>query len=72
MTSYFDPLIAKVLVHAEDRPAAIEKLLSTLRNINVEGIKTNVPFHIKALESHKFRDGSYTTELAAQLTTAPS
>jgi acetyl-CoA carboxylase biotin carboxylase subunit len=67
VSSYFDPLIAKVLVHADDRPAAIEKLLSTLRNITVEGIKTNVPFHIKALESEKFRDGSYTTELAAQL-----
>jgi len=72
VTSYFDPLIAKVLAHAEDRPAAIEKLLSTLRDIRVEGIKINVPFLIKALESTEFQDGSYTTELAAQLTTTPS
>ena len=68
VSSYFDPLIAKVLVHANDRPAAIEKLITTLRDSRVEGIKTNIPFHIKALESEKFRDGSYTTELAVQLT----
>lgn len=72
VSSYFDPLIAKILIHADSRSAAIDKLLSTLRNARIEGIKTNVPFHIKALESERFQDGSYTTQLAAQLTAPPS
>lgn len=72
VSSYFDPLIAKILIHADDRSAAIDKMLSTLRNARIEGIKTNVPFHIKALESERFQDGSYTTQLAAQLTAPPS
>ena len=72
VSSYFDPLIAKILIHADSRSAAIDKLLSTLRNARIEGIKTNVPFHIKALESQRFQDGSYTTQLAAQLTAPPS
>lgn len=72
VSSYFDPLIAKILVHADGRSAAIRKMLSTLRNARIEGIKTNVPFHIKALESERFQDGSYTTQLAAQLTAPPS
>ena len=72
VSSYFDPLIAKILIHADGRSAAIDKMLSTLRNARIEGIKTNVPFHIKALESERFQDGSYTTQLAAQLTAPPS
>ena len=72
VSSYFDPLIAKILIHAYDRSAAIDKMLSTLRNARIEGIKTNVPFHIKALESERFQDGSSTTPLAAQLTAPPS
>ena len=72
VSSYFDPLIAKILIHADGRSAAIDKMLSTLRNARIEGIKTNVPFHIRALESERFQDGSYTTQLAAQLTAPPS
>jgi acetyl-CoA carboxylase biotin carboxylase subunit len=41
----YDPLIAKVLVVAGDRPAAIDRLRRALDEVAVSGIQTTLPFH---------------------------
>ena len=41
---------------------------ATLRQTRVEGVKTNIPFLLKALASPQFRRGRYTTRLADSLT----
>lgn len=72
VTWHFDPLIAKVMAHADDRDAAIDRMLSALERTRIEGIKTNIPFLIKALDSAPFRGGGHTTALAAKITSAPA
>lgn len=54
---YYDPLLAKVIAHAEGREAAINKLIYALRNFAVQGVVTNREFLIKLLESKEFRAG---------------
>lgn len=40
---YYDSMIAKLIVTAEDRPETINRLTSALDEFHVEGIKTNIP-----------------------------
>jgi acetyl/propionyl-CoA carboxylase alpha subunit len=66
VTSYYDPMIAKVIVWDEDRPRAIRKMLRTLEDCVVFGVKTNIPF-LKAILSHKdFLDGTMTTQFISK------
>ena len=41
---YYDSLLAKLIVHAEDRPAALARLRRALAEFVVEGCKTNLDF----------------------------
>src|ERR1043166_3196963 len=54
---YYDPLLAKVIAHAEDRPAAIRKLTHALRNFAAQGLRTNQEYLIDLLESKEFQSG---------------
>jgi acetyl-CoA carboxylase biotin carboxylase subunit len=44
VSPFYDPMIAKLIVTAEDRPAAVAKLRAALHEFEVEGIRTNIPF----------------------------
>ncbi len=50
----YDPLIAKVIAHAADRPAAIARLRRALTEAEVAGIQTTLPFHRAMLEEPGF------------------
>lgn len=54
---YYDPLLAKVIAHGEDREAAIRKLTHALRNFAAQGLQTNREFLIAMLESEEFQAG---------------
>jgi propionyl-CoA carboxylase alpha chain len=54
---YYDPLLAKVIAHAEDRPSAIRKLTHALRNFGAQGVQTNREYLIALLESEEFQSG---------------
>jgi acetyl-CoA carboxylase biotin carboxylase subunit len=68
VTPYYDPMIAKLIVHAADRPAAIRKALEAVRAFRIEGLKTNLPFLAAVLESPEFAAGAAHTGLAAEIT----
>jgi acetyl/propionyl-CoA carboxylase alpha subunit len=57
----YDPLIAKVIVSGETRPAAIDRAISALRRFPVLGLTTNIPFLLKVLEHPRFRSGDVDT-----------
>jgi len=57
----YDSLIAKVIVHADSREAAIETMRNTLRASKIEGVPTTVPLHLAVLASDEFRSGNYDT-----------
>lgn len=54
---YYDPLLAKIVTHAEDRESAIRKLTHALRNFAAQGLQTNREFLIALLESKEFQAG---------------
>ncbi|WP_067724469.1 acetyl-CoA carboxylase biotin carboxylase subunit [Oceanobacillus damuensis] len=67
ISSFYDPMIAKVIVHRESREQAIADLIEYLKEIKIEGLKTNLPFLIYALQSEEFQAGQVHTKLAEEL-----
>ena len=55
--SCYDSMIAKLIVHGENREAAIQKLHSALSEIVIEGVKTNVDFQYRMIEEPAFHEG---------------
>lgn len=61
VTSHYDPMIAKVIVWDESRYRAIRKMIETLRECVIFGVKTNIPYLIEILRHPEFVDGKMTT-----------
>ena len=59
---YYDSLMAKLIVHAGDRGAAIDVLLDALEDVDVEGVETNRTLLISVLGHDDFRRGAVTTD----------
>ncbi|MEZ0536716.1 acetyl-CoA carboxylase biotin carboxylase subunit [Caldicellulosiruptoraceae bacterium PP1] len=57
----YDSMIGKLIVHANDRQEAIERMKRALYELVVEGVKTNIDLHFKILNSEEYLDGKYTT-----------
>ena len=57
----YDNLIAKLMVHAGDRDAAIDRLRRALDETEISGIQTTVPFHRFVASDASFRAGSLST-----------
>lgn len=58
---YYDSMIAKLIVHAPTRELAIRKMRQALDEYRIEGIKTNISFHRKIMDSEKFQNSDYDT-----------
>jgi acetyl-CoA carboxylase biotin carboxylase subunit len=58
---HYDPLIAKVTVHAESREHARARALVALRSFPILGIRTNLPFLVRVLEHPAFAAGALHT-----------
>ncbi len=67
ITPYYDPMIAKLIAHAENRPTAIDRLVRALHATEITGVKTNIPFLIKVLMHPDFAAGRVHTGLAAEI-----
>nr|WP_216627064.1 acetyl-CoA carboxylase biotin carboxylase subunit [Corallococcus exercitus] len=64
---YYDSLLSKLIVHAEDRETAIRRMQRALSEYVVEGIRTNIPFHRAALAEESFQEGNYDTRFVERL-----
>ena len=58
--SYYDSMVAKLIVHAPTRPEAIARLRRALEEFAVLGIKTTLPLHQRIIEAPSFQRGDYT------------
>ena len=67
VSSFFDPLLAKVIAWGEDRDAAVALMSEALNETKITGIKTNVPTLLRAMEQPDFVRGRYTTDLLQTL-----
>jgi acetyl-CoA carboxylase biotin carboxylase subunit len=61
VSPFYDPLLAKVIVTAETRAAAVDKLRVALDEFQIEGIKTNLPFLRRLTRSTGYRSGKVDT-----------
>ncbi len=57
VTPYYDSMIAKLIVHAPTREAAIARMLAALDGTVIEGITTNVAFLRRVIDHAAFRAG---------------
>src|SRR5438270_40636 len=57
ITQFYDPMIAKIIVYAEDRPAAIARLQSALEQTVTLGVKTNAALLLAIARHPAFREG---------------
>ena len=65
--SYYDSLLAKLIVWAEDRPSASRRSLRALGELEVRGIETTAAFHSKVLRDPRFSSGDFDTSLVDQM-----
>ncbi len=62
VSPFYDPMIGKIIVHGVDRQDAITNMQRVLEQMDVEGIKTNLPLLKKIMTDSQFNSGNYTTE----------
>ena len=58
----YDSMIVKVIVYDRDRQSAIQKMISTLGEVVIEGVKTNLDFQYSILNEPDFQEGKITTD----------
>jgi acetyl/propionyl-CoA carboxylase alpha subunit len=58
---YYDPLLAKLIVHAETRTSAIEAMTEAIDRYVIEGVATTLPFGHFVMDSYAFRSGQFDT-----------
>jgi acetyl/propionyl-CoA carboxylase alpha subunit len=61
VTHFYDPLLAKLIVHAENREAAIQKMQAALKEFIVHGVVTNIDFMQAVLRHDDFAKGKIST-----------
>jgi acetyl-CoA carboxylase biotin carboxylase subunit len=64
---YYDSLLAKLIVHGENRHVALARLRRALNEVVVEGIKTNVDLHKRVIDHPDFIAGRFDTHFLERL-----
>ena len=54
---HYDSMIGKIISHGNDRKSAITRMSNALKEIVIEGIKTNIPLHQEILQHSAFKNG---------------
>jgi acetyl-CoA carboxylase biotin carboxylase subunit len=66
VTHFYDPLLAKLIVHAENRENAIQKMQTALKDFIIHGVTTNIDFMQSVLAHEDFANGEVTTRWVEQ------
>lgn len=59
--SFYDSMIAKLIVHGKNRQEAIMKMKRALAEFVIDGIESNIDFQFKILNDPDFNSGNYNT-----------
>lgn len=65
VTPYYDPLLAKIIVHGNDRADAISRMEQALDHSSVSGIETNLAYLRQVIRDPLFTEGRITTSALA-------
>lgn len=69
---YYDPMVAKIIVHADTRDAALAKLSAALEETRIAGIETNLDYLRTIIAGDIFREGKQTTRYLSSLEYRPA
>jgi acetyl-CoA carboxylase biotin carboxylase subunit len=58
---YYDPMISKFAVYGADRKQAIDRMRRALREYEISGLKTTIPFFRAVMDDQEFEDGRLDT-----------
>ena len=67
ISSYYDSLLAKLIVHGRDRREVISIMKRALGEFIIEPIKTTIPFHQRILQNHYFIKGEVSTHFVGDM-----
>jgi acetyl-CoA carboxylase biotin carboxylase subunit len=59
ITLFYDPMLAKLIVHAPTRALAIERMHRALLELTVDGVDTSRDFHLRMMENDDFQRGAF-------------
>jgi acetyl-CoA carboxylase biotin carboxylase subunit len=59
ITLFYDPMLAKLIVHAPTRDLAIARMHRALLELTIEGVDTSRDFHLRMMEDADFRRGDF-------------
>ncbi|HAJ56229.1 MAG TPA: acetyl-CoA carboxylase biotin carboxylase subunit [Candidatus Omnitrophica bacterium] len=68
ISPYYDSMVAKIIVHRENRPEAIKTMLRALDEFIIAPIKTTAVFHKSLLANPFFKKGDVSTHLVEDMT----
>lgn len=63
---YYDPMIAKLITHAENRQEAIDRMIRAINDYRITGIQTTLDFCRFALQHEAFVSGNFDTKFVEQ------
>jgi len=66
VTPYYDSMLAKLIAWGETRGEALLRMRRALSEYKIMGLKTNLPFHQKLIDSTNFLAGRYNTQFVEQ------
>ena len=72
VTAFYDPMVAKLIVHGETRDAALAKLQQALDATQLHGIATNLDYLRQIVATDAFRSGNVWTRFLTALRRRPA
>ena len=66
ISPYYDSLISKLIVWGDTRGEAILRMRRALEEYKILGVQSNIPFHQRLMDSHRFMAGQYDTRFVEE------
>jgi acetyl-CoA carboxylase biotin carboxylase subunit len=66
ISPFYDALISKLIVSGVTRGEAILRMRRALEEYRITGVRTNIPFHQRIMNSHRFMGGQYDTRFVEE------
>jgi acetyl-CoA carboxylase biotin carboxylase subunit len=63
---FYDPMLAKLIVHGWSREEAVARMRRALLELTIEGVDTSREFHLRVMEDDEFRRGDITIQWLEQ------
>src|SRR6185369_8714259 len=71
VTPYYDPMLAKIIVRADTRDAAVARLDSALAEASFAGLETNLDYLRQVITTPEFRAGGFPTSFLGRVRYRP-